>query len=244
GAGVTAPGPSRPPGSAAPTAAPTVSPTPLVSMPPVDEARMPRSPAQARALLGRVIADSSLIGPGVVPATPYESDPSAAPYLDGKCVWQTGPLPADVLATRTRYFHVPAREGRGRIQINATVTVHHSREESGWEVARAMEEVMRCPDQQLRGDQRLKGLLGTTLYYGEYTNNWTEDAFNEYGEYYGTEEGGPHLYYWYQGQYGPLVMAVSAKGAQGVTKEELSPLLTQGMAWMMQRAKNELGKAG
>ncbi|MCB5165431.1 hypothetical protein LG634_11385 [Streptomyces bambusae] len=236
---------SGPPGTASPsTASPSATPAPTVTVPPVDEAKVPKNRTDARALLGRIIADSRLMGPGVRPNTPYESDPARYPVLDADCIWQTGPLPADVLATRTRYFHIPARQGRGRVELSATVTVHRSREESAWEVARAMEEIMRCPEQQLRNDERLTRLIGTTLLYGEGTNAWTEDAFNEYGEHYGPGNRGPFPYTWGQGQYGPVTVAVSAKASAGLTSQELAPLMVQGTSWMMQRAKDQLGKAG
>ncbi|MFD9517545.1 hypothetical protein [Streptomyces sp. NPDC059979] len=229
------------PGAGTPAAPPPTSGEPLV--PEVDEAKQPKTVAEARTLLGRVVIAEEAFGPEVVRSTPFESDPVRWPVLGADCVWQTSGLPADVLATSTRYFHVPAKDGRGRVQINATVTVHRNREESGWETARAMEEVLRCPNQKLREGEELKDLWSGSLYLGEQMNGWTEDAFSESGKYVSAEHGGPHPYTWSQGQFGPVTMAVSGKGAAGVTEEAVTALVVQGTSRMMLQAKKALGKA-
>ncbi|MER6450090.1 hypothetical protein [Streptomyces venezuelae] len=224
--------PAAPPGSAVP-----------IPMPPVDESKQPKTAAEARDLLARIIVAEQDLGPEVVRSTPFESRPGRWPVLDAGCVWQTEGLPADVLATSTRYFHIPAKDGRGRVRINATVTVHHSREESGWETARAMEEVLRCPDQKLREGEELKTLWGGVFYLGEQLNAWTEDAFTETGKYVSAQDGGPYDYTWSQAQYGPVTVAIAAKGAQGVANEDLSSFVAMGTSMMMIQAKQELGKA-
>lgn len=230
------PGPSTP---AAPSGSPGF---PLVGQ--LDESKQPKTAAEARALLARVIIAEEAFGPEVARSAPFESDPGRWPVLDEHCVWQTAGLPDDVLATRTRYFHIPAEDGRGRVQLNATVTVHHDREQSGWETARAMEEVLRCPNQKLREGEELKNLWGGSLYLGEQMNGWTEDAFTEYGDYVSAQGGGPYRYTWSQGQFGPVTVAVSGKGAAGFTEEALTALVVQGTSRMMLQAKQELGKAG
>jgi hypothetical protein len=242
GSGPASPAPSAVPGAGQSPPAPGS--TGLIPLPVVDEAKVPRDPAAARALLAKVIATAQMIGPDVVPSTPYESAPGTMPYLDRDCVWQTGAPPADVLATGSRYFHIPAAGGKGAVQISATVTVHRTRAESAWEIARSMEEVMRCPDQQLRADQQVKDLFGTTLQGGEYTNRTTEDTFTEYGNFHGTREGGPHPYTWTQAQYGPVTVAIALKGSSGIVRDDLQQPGAYGLTWMMQRARNEIGRAG
>ncbi|WP_329389203.1 hypothetical protein OG625_35535 [Streptomyces sp. NBC_01351] len=230
--------------SAAATPAPASSGTPTAPLiPELDESKQPRTAADARALIGSIAIGQEAFGPEVGRSTPFESDPARWPVLDADCVWQTEKLPQDVLATSTRYFQIPAKDGHGRVQINATVTVHRSRLESGWETARAMEEVLRCPDQRLRAGEELKGLWGASLYQGEQVNGWTEDAFTESGQYVGEEGGGPHPYLWSQGQFGPVTIAIAGKGAQGFTPEALSALVVQGTSRMMLQAHQELGKA-
>ncbi len=231
------------PGSGSPGAGTPAAPSGEPLVPQLDEAKQPKTVAEARTLLGRVVITEEAFGPEVVRSAPFESDPGRWPVLGGDCVWQTSGLPDDVLATSTRYFHVPAKDGRGRVQINATVTVHRNREESGWETARAMEEVLRCPDQKLREGEELKNLWGGALYLGEQMNGWTEDAFSESGEYVSAEHGGPHPYTWSQAQFGPVTMAIAGKGAAGVTDEAVTALVVQGTSRMMLQAKQELGKA-
>ncbi|MFF3090377.1 hypothetical protein ACFVRB_35860 [Streptomyces nojiriensis] len=228
-------------GASSPAARPSGS--ARIAMPPVDESKQPKTAAEARDLLGRIIVAEQELGPEVVRSTPFESGPGRWPVLDEGCVWQTEGLPDDVLATSTRHFHIPAKDGRGRVRINATVTIHHNREESGWETARAMEEVLRCPDQKLREGEDLKSLWGGAFYLGEQMNEWTEDAFNETGEYVSAQDGGPYPYTWSQAQFGPVTVAIAAKGAQGVTNDDLTAYVANGTGQMMIQAKQELGKA-
>ncbi|MFB6821449.1 hypothetical protein ACFCXA_07640 [Streptomyces virginiae] len=235
GSGTSGTGASTP---AAPPGAATAIP-----MPPLDESKQPRTAAEARDLLGRIIIGEQDLGPQVVRSTPFESDPGRWPLLDEACVWQTEGLPDDVLATSTRHFHIPAKDGRGRVRISATVTIHHNREESGWETARAMEEVLRCPDQKLREGEELKNLWGGALYLGEQLNAWTEDAFSESGDYVNAQEGGPYPYTWSQAQFGPVTMAISAKAGKGFRNEDLTLFVAQGTSVMMIQAKQQLGKA-
>ncbi|MFE3993099.1 hypothetical protein ACFXPW_15660 [Streptomyces goshikiensis] len=215
---------------------------PLV--PELDEAKQPRDAAGARALLERITAPPDAFGPGVVRSSPFESAPGRWPVLDQGCVWQTSGLPEDVLATVTRHFHLPAEGGRGRVLLTTTVTVHRDRAESGWETAHAMEEVLRCPHQVLRDDEEINNLLGASFYLGEQLNGWTEDAFNEFGEYLSEADGGPYRYVWYQAQFGPVTVAVAGKGAAGFTKQEIDALAVQGTSRLLLQAKLALAKGG
>ncbi len=213
-------------------------------MPELDENKQPVDAAGGRALLDRIVIDREAFGPEVVRSSPFESAPGRWPVLDGQCVWQTSDLPGDVLATSTRHFRIPAGNGHGRVRIDATVTVHRNREESGWETAHAMEEVLRCPDQVLSAGQELKNLWGASLYLGEQLNGWAEDAFTESGQYVSEEDGGPYRYVWSQGQFGPVTVAVAGKGAAGFTEEALNALVVQGTSRLMIQAKQALAKGG
>ncbi|MET7532638.1 hypothetical protein [Streptomyces goshikiensis] len=215
---------------------------PLV--PELDEAKQPKDAAGARALLERISVEPEAFGPGVVRSSPFESAPGRWPVLDQGCVWQTSGLPEDVLATVTRRFHLPAEGGRGRVKLTSTVTVHRDRAESGWETAHAMEEVLRCPHQVLSDGEEINNLLGASFYLGEQLNGWTEDAFNEFGEYLSEADGGPYRYVWYQAQFGPVTVAVAGKGAAGFTKQEIDALAVQGTSRLMLQAKLALAKGG
>ncbi|MER7759813.1 hypothetical protein [Streptomyces sp. NPDC097619] len=228
--------------TASPTPSATPAPTPAITTPPVDPAKAPHTRAEAVAVLEKVIADARLFDTRVRPATPYESRPGTFPVLDADCLWQTGPLPEGVLAARTRYFRLPARTGGGDVEITATVTVHGSEAGAGGRLARSLEDAMRCPDQRLRDDQRLTGLTGVAMYYGEFGNVVSHDTVNEYGTYTGPD-GSPQKYVWVQSRYGPVTMAVSVKNAPGVDWTTLQEMYATGHAWMVQRAKIALGKA-
>ncbi|WP_051794691.1 hypothetical protein [Streptomyces sp. NRRL S-87] len=211
--------------------------------PPLDPARVPRTAERAGELVARVLPGPDAFGPGIRPDRPYESEPDRWPVLDRWCDWRSAPLPRDVLATRTRTFRVPGGPGRAEARLTATVTVHPDALDSAWEIARSMEEVMRCPDQQLREGRRLTSLFTSVLDYGEQAGDWAQDAFSETGQYHdGT--GGPYPYTWSQGRYGPVTVAVAALGARGVPREALAPYVAQGQARMLHRAQLALGRAG
>ncbi|MCB5182729.1 hypothetical protein [Streptomyces antimicrobicus] len=236
-------GGSAPPVLPAGTAGPGPSRTGPSLVPELDEAKLPRTAAEARAVLARIVVDERVFGPRAVRATPFESNPRRWPVLDQDCVWQTAALPADVLATSTRHFRIPAADGHGTVRLDVTVTVHHDREESGWETARAMEEVLRCPDQRLTSHETLKNLWGNGNYFGDQGNAWTEDAFSETGEYVDEAEGGgPAVYTWSQSQFGPVTMAVAGKGAAGFPTQELTSLIVKGTSEMNLRAGKALAK--
>ncbi|RSS78920.1 hypothetical protein [Streptomyces sp. WAC06614] len=208
----------------------------------LDEAKQPRTAAEARDLLGRVMLDEGVFGPQARRATPFESDPRRWPVLDRNCVWQTDALPADVLATTTRHFRIPAGDGHGTVRLDVTVTVHHDRAGSGWETARAMEEVLRCPDQQLTADERLRKIWGNSDYFGQQGNVWTEDAFAESGEYVNEQDGTTGPYTWSQSQVGPVTLAVAGKGAAGFPDKELTSLIVKGTSEMTFKARKALAK--
>ncbi|MCX4545571.1 hypothetical protein [Streptomyces sp. NBC_01565] len=236
------PSPSGGSASAAAPAPGTTGASGVPLVPELDEAKQPKDAAGARELLKRISVDPETFGPGVVRSSPFESAPGRWPVLDQGCVWQTSEVPEDVLATVTRHFHLPAEGGRGRVKLTSTVTVHRNRAESGWETARAMEEVLRCPHQVLRDGEEINNLLGASFYLGEQLNGWTEDAFNEFGEYVSEAEGGPYRYVWYQAQFGPVTVAVAGKGAAGFTKQDIDALAVQGTSRLMLQAKLALGK--
>ncbi|MEV8530590.1 hypothetical protein [Streptomyces sp. NPDC051211] len=242
GASPGSPGGTASPGGPGGTASPGASRPAAPLLPPLDEAKQPGNAAEGRTLLARIAIGPASFGPTAARSNPAESAPNRWPVLDQNCVWQTAGLPADVLATRTQYFHVPAQGDRGLVRLNATVTIHRNRTESGWETARAMEEVLRCPNQKLRDGEELRSLYGNVLYQGEQLVGWTEDAFTESGQYV---SGGaaPQSYSWSQGQYGPVTIAVAVKGAPGYTPAELTRYVAQGTSDLMLLAKQELGKA-
>ena len=194
------------------------SPTEVVD---IDPARLPGTRAQAAALIRDVIADPSAFGPGTVRRAPYESDPRRRPVLGDDCVWHQQALPKDVLATLTRFYEIPASGTRGPLRLSAVVTVHRTPEQADWENAEVLEEMMRCPTQQLRSDEVVTSLNDVPNSFGDSGNEYADDALNELGSHTSAEVGGPHPYLWEQTRIGQFTLAVSAKGAKGWSRADL-----------------------
>ncbi|MGP4085202.1 hypothetical protein [Streptomyces sp. KR55] len=187
----------------------------------IDPAALPTTRAQAAALIRDVIAEPSAFGPGAVRRSPYESDSRRWPVLGDDCVWHQQALPKDVLATLTRSYEIPASGDRGPLRLSAVVTVHRTPEQADWESAEVLEEMMRCPTQQLRSDEMITSLNNVPSSFGESGNEYADDALLELGEYTGADVGGPHPYLWEQTRIGQFTLAVSAKGAKGWSRADL-----------------------
>ena len=218
---------------ALPAASPTVE---------TDPAKQPRTADQARALIGKVIAGPELFGSAVVRTTPYESDPSRWTLLGDGCAWQLEELPADVLATLTRHFEVPAGDGKGAVRLSATVTVHRTVLDAAWEQAGMLEESLGCKEQLLRPGERLTELTSTAYSWGEGNNNYSDDSLMETGVCVSDSRGGPYPYMWYQATLGPVVVSASACGGRGRDGNELQTLVQGALPRMLVRAKSEIGR--
>lgn len=231
----TAPDP-RSKGDAAPAPSPSAT-TGLDFAP--DESRKPRTRVQALRLARAVAAEPSRYGSGYVRRSPYESDPGTLAVLDQDCVWQREPLPSSVLTSFTRYSELPARGGKGPIRMAATVIVHREASDAEWEMARTLEEALRCPEQRLSNDERLTGLLSAGLPYGVGQFN-ADDSISESGEYHSDQLGGPHHYTWGQSRLGQVTVSVVGKGAEGRTDEEIDTAALEGTAAMLIDVKDQL----
>ncbi|MEV8007525.1 hypothetical protein AB0P10_33360 [Streptomyces parvus] len=207
-----------------------------------DPARLPRTRAEARDFIDRVIAGPDSFGPGVVKRSPYESDPATWPVLGEDCVWQQRKPAPSVLATLTRSFEVPAEAGKGPVRLAAVVTVHRTRQDATWEMAESIEESMRCPTQQLREGEQIGSMVAGALLGGEATQNSSEDSLTELGEYRSSELGGPHRYFWQQAQTLQFTVAVTGKGAKGRTEREIDELVVQAQGAMLARLESTVEK--
>ncbi|SCG09951.1 hypothetical protein GA0115255_126457 [Streptomyces sp. Ncost-T6T-2b] len=207
-----------------------------------DPARLPRTRAEARDFIDRVIAGPDSFGPGVVKRSPYESDPATWPVLGEDCVWQQRKPAPSVLATLTRSFEVPAEAGKGPVRLAAVVTVHRTRQDATWEMAESIEESMRCPTQQLREGEQIGSMVAGALLGGEATQNSSEDSLTELGEYRSSELGGPHHYFWQQAQTLQFTVAVTGKGAKGRTEREIDELVVQAQGAMLARLESTVEK--
>ncbi|WP_426497144.1 hypothetical protein [Streptomyces sp. D54] len=216
-------------------------PSPEQSLVP-DPARLPKSPAEARDFIDRVIAGPDSFGPGVVKRSPYESDPATWPVLGEDCVWQQQKPAYSVLATLTRSFELPAEQGKGPVRLGAVVTVHRTREDAAWEMAESIEESMRCPTQELRKGETIGSMVAGALLGGESAQNTSEDFLSEMGEYRSSELGGPHYYAWQQAQTLQFTVAVTGKGAKGRTEDEIDTLVNEAQSAMLSRLENTVEK--
>ncbi|MFJ5262442.1 hypothetical protein ACIQAC_18450 [Streptomyces sp. NPDC088387] len=219
-------GPSRPASAGKDTAGtPSASPTEVVD---IDPGRLPDTNARAGALIRDVLPDPAAFGPGAARQQPYESDPARWAVLGDDCVWQQQPLPRDVLASLTRSYEIPAAGGKETLRLAAVVTVHRTAEQADWENAEVLEEMMRCPTQQLRADELVTSLNDVPSAHGESGNEFAEDSLTELGEYASADTGDASFpYIWEQTRIGQFTLAVSAKGAEGWTQAELFDRLRQ-----------------
>ncbi|ONK14610.1 hypothetical protein [Streptomyces sp. MP131-18] len=198
----------------------------------------PGTPDDARALARAVAIEPGDYGPGFVAADLAEADPATVAVLDEACVWQREPLPDGVLANVTRNAELPAQQqGGGPLQAMSSVTVHDSIEAADARMAGIVEEVLRCPQQQLRADEYVTGLGSSSMPPDQLS---VDDQIAESGQFHSEVHGGPYDYYWLVSRIGPVTVAVSAKGAAGVTEDQLSEVSFMALALLESNAEAEL----
>ncbi|MER5789798.1 hypothetical protein [Streptomyces sp. NPDC001980] len=217
---------------ATPTASPTFE---------TDPAKQPRTAAQARALIRKVIAGPELFGQSVVRTTPYESDPSRWALLGDGCAWQLEKLPAGVLATLTRHFEVPAGGGKGLVRLSATITVHRTVLDAAWEQAGMLEESLGCQEELLRPGERLTELSSTAYARGEGHNEYSDESLEETGLCVSDSHGGPYPYKYDQATLGPVVVSTSVCGGRGREPDDLWALVQRALPKMLLSVKDEIG---
>ncbi|AUH39427.1 hypothetical protein CXR04_03405 [Streptomyces sp. CMB-StM0423] len=220
-------------GDTAPTRAPR---------PEADPEQVPRTAAEARRLVQEVLAEPEHFGPETERAAPYERDPARWTVLAEDCAWRTEGLPDDVLATRTRYFEIPAAGGKGAMEVSATVTVHRTTLDAAWEQARMLEEAVGCPEQTLRAGERLTGLASLALAYGEGANETSDDSLSERGECVSDSRGGPYPYTWDQSTFGPVVVGVSVCAGEKTAAGDVAGMSVEPLVMMMQRAQESIAR--
>lgn len=232
----------KPGPTAAPSPTATPSPTGMDFTP--DPGRAPKTAADGVRLARTVAAGPEHFGPGFVRRAPYESDPAGWAVLDGDCLWQRqSPPPSGVLASLTRRSELPAQGDKGPLRVSAVVTVHRDVSGADWELARTLEEALRCPQQQLSRTEKITDLLSQGTVFGAGGNRYADDALGELGKYYSDELGGPHHYYWDQARIGQVTVAVVSKGSKGRTKEELDEATSAAVSSMLIRLQQELEAA-
>lgn len=200
-----------------------------VPAPATDGLRTPRSAAEAREVVRAVAVAPEDFGSGFRPQDPYEADPDTWAVLGDDCVWLREPLPPQVLAGLTRYVESPAvTEGGGPLQVMYSITVHDGEDSADARMADILEEVLRCPEQQLRSDERVTSLTsaGTS---GDHPA--MDDLIDERGLFHSDLHGGPYAYQWLVSRAGPVIVALSVKGSadhpdHAALREVSGPVLT------------------
>ncbi|SFC43460.1 hypothetical protein SAMN05421773_103287 [Streptomyces aidingensis] len=206
----------------------------------LDPAKAPATAAEAAGLVDRVAPAPENFGPGYVVRDPAEDDPGEWAVLGEDCVWRRAPVPDGVLASLTRYTELPAADGRGAVQAAMVITVHRDVRGAQWEMARTIEDAQRCPEQQLRQNEWVRGLTSMGQERGTLGNRTTEDALQEFGEFY-PDAAGPYPYHWFRIRIGPVTVAFSAKGGAGRTQEEVTEGPLNALVDTTTRLEAELG---
>ncbi len=161
--------------------------------------------------------------------------------LDDQCRWQRTALPDDVLASLSLYSQLPGAGKRGTVRVTATVTVHTAVLDADDHVSATLEEALRCPEQQVRADERIAELMSVGTPLGMRGNNYADDSVLETGVYLTGTGTGKAVYRWMVTRLGPVTMTVSIKGAEGYTVAELEQFMTRGTTTMLDRVRYELG---
>ncbi|MFE0515430.1 hypothetical protein [Streptomyces sp. NPDC058964] len=200
---------------------------------------MPRTSAD-----GRTLADSAVLAPGdwgrgFVAQSPAASTPGTWAVLDGNCRWERQKLPRKVLASVSRYSRLPGGGGKGTVKVTAAATVHASVLGADQQMSTTLEEVLRCPEQQPRSDERITGLMSLGTPFGARGQQYADDYVIEDGAYV-RKSGGTQPYRWMVARLGTVVVAVSVTGAKGYSEQELQQLGTDALAKMLGRVQRRL----
>lgn len=193
---------------------------------------------------GAVLADSVVLAPadwgrGFAARKPAASTPGTWAVLDDDCRWEREKTPPGVLASSSRYSRLPAGDGKGAVQVTAAVTVHASVLGADEQLSTTLEEVLRCPDQQPRANERITGLNSLGTPFGTREQEYADDSVLEAGQY--VENGGAaQPYRWMVARLGTVVAAVSVTGAKGNTEQELNQLGADALAKMLERIQQRL----
>ncbi|WP_236067381.1 hypothetical protein [Streptomyces brasiliscabiei] len=216
-----------------PSATPSV--TPFEAAPD----RVPESRRQGAALAEAIVMRPGDWGTGFRAQPLARSAGGTMAVLDEECRWQRRALPDDVLASLSLYSELPGSGGRGTVKVTATVTVHSTVQAADGHVSETLEEALRCPEQQVRADERIAELMSVGTPRGLRGNNYADDSVLETGVY--LTGGDKALYRWMVTRLGQVTLTVSFKGGEGYTVADMEQYMTRGTTTMLDRAGYELG---
>ncbi|WP_367319344.1 hypothetical protein [Streptomyces sp. HUAS ZL42] len=204
-----------------------------------DAALVPRTPESGQRLADSVVLAPSDWGRGFVAQKPAGSTPGTWAVLDGSCRWQREKLPRGVLGSVSHYSRLSASGGKGAVKVTAAATVHGSALSADEQLSTTLEEVLRCPEQQPRADERITGLMSLGTPFGAREQQYADDSVLEAGDYV-EKDGDSQPYRWMVARLGTVVVAVSVTGAEGRTQQELDQLGTSALAQMLTRVQQRL----
>ncbi|MFI5685299.1 hypothetical protein [Streptomyces sp. NPDC051636] len=231
-------------GSSAHTASPgaAVSPSGGSTATPVftpDAGLVPRTSRDGQRLVDSVVFAPGDWGRGFVAQDPAESTPGTWAVLDDSCRWAREKAPRGVLAGLSRYSLLPAGGGKGAVKVTAAATAHSSVLGADEQLSTTLEEVLRCPEQQPRADERITGLNSLGTPFGTREQDYADDSVLEAGQY--VEKGGAaQPYEWMVARLGKVVVAVSVTGGKGHTEHELQQLGATALGRMLGRVQQRL----
>ncbi|MFF3317337.1 hypothetical protein ACFYV5_17785 [Streptomyces sp. NPDC003035] len=205
-----------------------------------DPKRAPKNQAEAERLALAIVAGPDSWGSDYVKRTPHLSPDGYWPVLGKQCTWGTGTRPTSVLHSVTAYSEIPAGPGKGVLRVSATVTVHRTETDADWEMAETLEEALRCPDQQLRAGERIRGLMSLGSPFGVGGNFTAVDSLREAGTYLNDSVPGEQTYSWVQSRVGQVTVAAVVKGAPGHSAKETDSAQVQALVAMIGRAEDQL----
>jgi hypothetical protein len=99
--------------------------------------------------------------------------------------------------------------------VSVTVTVHTSALQARRDMAASLEEPLRCPEQRLTDDERVRGMTSRGDPYAEQRLATSDDDLTEFGEYVVDGGGKPRRFDWFKHRLGPVTVAASVRHAAG-----------------------------
>jgi len=225
--------------------------SPSASAPPVNEPytlaedRAPRTRAEAVAFVRELTVRPDYFGTGYRKRDPFESDPAQWAVLGDDCLWRREALPDTVLASLTRMYELPAKDGKGAVYVSLTVTVHQDVVSARRDMAGSLEEALRCPAQQLNATDLVSGLYSRVDAFADGRSVISDDDLTESGDW-AAGGGKAHPFDWYKFRLGPVTLAATARHGSGRSEAEDSTVTTdmgKGMTYVAASIDGR-GKAG
>ncbi|NNN29405.1 hypothetical protein HLK59_03355 [Streptomyces sp. S3(2020)] len=209
------------------------------------ENRAPRTRTEAVEFVRELTVRPDYFGTGYRKRDPFESDPAEWAVLGDDCLWRREALPDTVLASLTRAFELPAKDGKGPVYVSLTVTVHQNVLAARRDMAGSLEEPLRCPEQRLNATDRVRGLYSRVDAFADERSVISEDDLTETGDWV-ADGGKAYPFDWSKFRLGPVTVAATARHGSGRSEAEDSTITTdmaKGLSFIAADIDQQ-GKAG